>query len=124
MGSSPARLRANASRSINSRSSSTSRIRIAPTVLDRQSHGHRQGEPHARPAADLAVDTDAPAVGLHDALGDRQAQANPRCAARVAAYPIEPLEQPGLLFGRNPRSVVVDADAQHISDWPGDHPNL
>src|SRR4051812_46138614 len=105
IGSSPARLSANASRSISSRSSSTSRIRTT-------SPGGWQGEPHAGARTYLRVDADAAAVRFDNALGDRQAEADPG-RITVGAHTIETLEQTALLLGRDAGPLVRDSYTHH-----------
>src|ERR1700716_2905195 len=99
MGSRPARFNANASRSISSRSSSTSRIRTALPIILGLTRGVQQGEPHGRPAARLAVDADTAAVSFDDALGDSEPKAHARCIS-IGPHTIETLEQTDLLLGR------------------------
>src|SRR5215207_4761343 len=113
IGSRPARLSANASRSISSRSSSTSRIR---TLLSRA--GGRQGEPHACARAQLAVDADAAAMRLDDAFGDRQPEPD-AWRIGIGAHAIEPLEEAGLLLARDTGPLIRDADANHVNRGPG-----
>src|SRR5919202_643109 len=114
IGSNPARLSANASRSISSRSSSTSRMRAAMSRRPTLSRRAVQGEPDARAAAHLAVDADAAAVCLDDALGDSQAEADARRVA-VCAHAVEAFEQASLLLGRDAWPLVLDADAHHAA---------
>src|SRR5262249_3779288 len=106
IGSSPARFSANASRSISSRSSSTSRIRTA-------SPGHRQGEPHPRTRAHLRVDADTAAVCLDNALGNGQPQAD---AGRFGfrSHTIETLEQTCLLLARDAIPLIFDRDVHDV----------
>src|SRR5205814_1689068 len=73
----------------------------------------RQGEQERRPLAGRALDLDGPAVGLDDALADRQARARP-LELVAAVQPAEDAED--LLVVRR-----VDADAV-VADEEGDHP--
>src|ERR1700730_1677300 len=91
-GSRPARFSAKASRSISSRSSSTSRIRTALSVLAGLACG-MQGEPDARAVTGRAVDANTAAVSFDDALGDREPESDPR-RITVCAYAVKTLEQP------------------------------
>src|SRR5437870_670816 len=120
MGSRPARLSANARRSISSRSSSTSRIRTAVPRRLTQPSSIRQGEPDARTTAELTIDADVATVGFDDPLGDREAQSYP---GRVGIRPhaIKTLKQSGLLFGRDARPLILDADAHHIGGRSPSH---
>src|SRR5438094_336851 len=118
--SSRARVMANASRSISSRSSSTSSIRIELPVVVHQPWRAWQREPDAGAAARLAVDADAAAVGLDDPLGYRQAQPD-AWRIGVRAHAIKTFEQAGLLLGRDAWPLILHADPNHSIDYDGHH---
>ena len=51
------------------------------------------------------------ARGLHDRVGDGEPETGPRT---VVGSPVEAVEQSGALFGRDPRSAVLDGDAGSV----------
>src|ERR1700738_3334445 len=108
IGSRPARFSANASRAIHSRSSSTSGIRTAFSVLARPPCG-MQREPDARAVAGRAVDANSAAVRFDDALGYGKPEADPR---RVTVCPnaVKTLEQTSLLLGGDPWPLILHAN--------------
>src|SRR5437764_7483780 len=67
--------------------------------------GRGQGEREARAGARLALDPDAAAVGVDDALRDRQAETGAAIAG-LAASPVA-LEQVGHLVGRDAGAGVL-----------------
>src|SRR5258708_23459321 len=79
-----------------------------------------QGEPDARAVAGCTIDSNAAAVRFDDALCDREPEADP---GRITVRPdaVKTLEQSNLLLGRDPRPLVLDANAHHVTQRTGDH---
>src|SRR5215472_16025918 len=75
--------------------------------------GQRQSKRKHRPMAQLAGDLDAPAVGLHDRLDDRQTHARALQTVALALAAIELVEDHGAL-------QVIDTGA--AVGYAGDEP--
>src|SRR5262245_3519399 len=78
-----------------------------PATLSRLFGGDRKAEDEFRSLAEDAPHLDAAVVGLHDLPGDEQAQSEPRHLAG-ALGPLELLEDPLLVLGRDAHAAVAD----------------
>ncbi len=72
-----------------------------------------QGKLHdeGRPAAGLAPDSNQAVVGAHDALGDMKPQTESGTTARTPIDPLEGVEDPLTMLGRDAAAVVFATSA-------------
>src|SRR5215472_3623596 len=89
-------------------SSSTSRICMPASFLDRELEGERRSLPGS------ALDFDPSSVGGHDLSGDPQAESEP--SIRALRHPaLESLEDPLPVRLRDARPAIADANARRPS---------